>query len=495
MLERTREQKEGRSNSNDSFISDLSSHNLSAGRRTLVAIAGALSVAGSSSAMQVGVGDMSGAETLGQQTAREVQTDDRADDPFDPKSFLDSLGQHPSVKDVMIAIKNLSSSFSDEYKEKIVRDWALSNVDLSVTREIAEAWSDVFNNPLPDELRQFVDSQISGNLLLGIVPDKDGTSLNINAWVHPLSLPLDSKDLLGMQVTIQMREVGAGAEVAPQEIQIFVPVAQSPVICGLKIPAISAGSVVEAVATCTMIDSELDETPSVELTQRWHITKGLVGDGLEAQNVSSLSSSPCPEAEGLRNAYAAQRGGERVSWNRVHTYDTEDVGSSRPLDVVATPQPQVQEEKKPSAIVAREIGQPAPQLQLLTWNDPPNNAVQGEYKFDGQVTLLDFSASWCGPCQAFEPRLREFAASHPGIKVVTVYPEDPRDHEGVGEKAQKHPHLLYAIADRESLKRFGVNSFPTFVLVGRDGRIYWDHVGTGGEALPSEDLLNSLLSQ
>ena len=68
--------------------------------------------------------------------------------------------------------------------------------------------------------------------------------------------------------------------------------------------------------------------------------------------------------------------------------------------------------------------------------------------------LIDFWATWCGPCKMIAPIVEEVAADHPEIKVVKVNVDDAGD-------------LAAA---------FGIVSIPTLVLV-KDGKVVNQVVG------------------
>jgi thioredoxin 1 len=43
------------------------------------------------------------------------------------------------------------------------------------------------------------------------------------------------------------------------------------------------------------------------------------------------------------------------------------------------------------------------------------------------TTLVEFSASWCGPCKQMKPILNSFSQKHPDINVVTVDVQEEKD--------------------------------------------------------------------
>lgn len=134
------------------------------------------------------------------------------------------------------------------------------------------------------------------------------------------------------------------------------------------------------------------------------------------------------------------------------------------------------------------IGEMAPDFTLPT--------LSGEEvtlsKLRGSVVVLDFWATWCGPCKMALPELQKFAtwaesSGHP-VKVYAVdvwerFESKEETKSKVSEfwtsKGYKMPTLLDL--ENAAVQKFGFQSIPTTVVVGPDGKIAQIHTGFSPE--------------
>jgi thiol-disulfide isomerase/thioredoxin len=109
---------------------------------------------------------------------------------------------------------------------------------------------------------------------------------------------------------------------------------------------------------------------------------------------------------------------------------------------------------------------------------------QGRYPADFSTRLLtggefhladglNFFATWCQPCSAEIPELLRFARAHRGEALSVLFVDAAEAADDVrrfaAEFAIEEPVALDA--EKELGNRYGVDSYPTTVLIGEDGRI------------------------
>ncbi len=108
----------------------------------------------------------------------------------------------------------------------------------------------------------------------------------------------------------------------------------------------------------------------------------------------------------------------------------------------------------------------------------------------GRAVLLDFWASWCGPCRAEMPVLerlhREFAGR--GLLVVGVNVDEPR--ETAARFIQQQGYTFTVLLDRrlEAAMLYDARALPTLVLVDAEGNVKAYSHGTQSEAEVRADL-------
>ena len=112
---------------------------------------------------------------------------------------------------------------------------------------------------------------------------------------------------------------------------------------------------------------------------------------------------------------------------------------------------------------------------------PPGLAPSGSppIEFRGKVVLLDFWASWCGPCRGALPNLKKLQEVYGGGDFVVVSISEDDDESAWRTFVSNH-HMSWPqrLDTGGSLQRqYGVRALPTYVLIGRDGSVIRKFVG------------------
>lgn len=124
---------------------------------------------------------------------------------------------------------------------------------------------------------------------------------------------------------------------------------------------------------------------------------------------------------------------------------------------------------------AKLIGQQAPDFTLKS--DQGDNKKLSEYR--GKVVLINFWATWCGPCQQELPKLAELKQLH-----------DEYDFELLGVNIDEEPEKAIKLArklgvnfpvlfdqQKQVSKLYDIDAMPMTILVDRNGDVRYLHRG------------------
>ena len=100
----------------------------------------------------------------------------------------------------------------------------------------------------------------------------------------------------------------------------------------------------------------------------------------------------------------------------------------------------------------------------------------------GKVTMIDFWATWCAPCRASMPRVQKLWQEYKpiGVELYSVDTDDesPDREPSVREFLLKEGLTFPVVLDDGTAERaFAVASLPTMLLLDKQGKVIWSHVG------------------
>lgn len=125
------------------------------------------------------------------------------------------------------------------------------------------------------------------------------------------------------------------------------------------------------------------------------------------------------------------------------------------------------------------IGKPAPEISLATLEGNGVKFRLSDHK--GKVVILDFWASWCGPCLQVMPQIdkvaHEFADQ--GVELFAINLEETPEKVKAALERLKLSTTVAMDRDGRIAEKYGATSIPQTVIINRDGTVARLFVGGG----------------
>jgi cytochrome c biogenesis protein CcmG/thiol:disulfide interchange protein DsbE len=137
------------------------------------------------------------------------------------------------------------------------------------------------------------------------------------------------------------------------------------------------------------------------------------------------------------------------------------------------------------------VGHPAPDFMLRALSGAGLGKPQRLSDLQGKTVVLDFFASWCGPCRQQAPIIDRLARRLSGPKLA-VYGVNTSDEFADARHyldAHQPSYPVLFDGDAEAANAFGVSGLPTLLVIDKQGIVRAVEMGVVGEA-ELEGLIN-----
>jgi peroxiredoxin len=114
----------------------------------------------------------------------------------------------------------------------------------------------------------------------------------------------------------------------------------------------------------------------------------------------------------------------------------------------------------------------------------------------GRIVVIDFWATWCPPCRESVPEIKELLRKYPADKLVVLSASADKDEKTwrsfISKKEMTWPQFFDK--DGRLAEMFGVDGYPTYVVIDRDRFIRKRLVGMNPQETIAHKLRDELKS-
>jgi peroxiredoxin len=130
---------------------------------------------------------------------------------------------------------------------------------------------------------------------------------------------------------------------------------------------------------------------------------------------------------------------------------------------------ELRREKSPLSTI--KIGETMPDFSVV---DLTGKTVKfSDVTRDKKVVLLNFWASWCGPCRVEMPGFEKLYNEQKGNGFALIAIAEDKERSKLDEYLKKKPVSFLVLLDSDNVvaKQFKIEGLPTNVLIGEGGKV------------------------